>query len=298
MRLTTTNRRAFSTEGFITLLTVLTVLALGGYLLWKRYYSSRQENPSGYLPQQPSPAINGDSPKEILEKLLEAIDQRDYSAVEAYAVRLFKDRADIYLDPAPSGLRDPVIRAAYEGDVQLFRALLVAKPVFGGSDDLGRRPIHIAAATNSPELIEWLLDQGVAEIDDPIEATGLTPLHVAAKAGSSEAIRILLERGANTQRLTALGRSSLHTAAEHGNAAAAITLLENMGIEDRAVLISMKDEDANTPLHLAARSGLIEVAVALLNAGADVTSKNQDGFTAADSAMENDHLDLAEIISP
>lgn len=296
MQLTTRHRKAFSTEGFITLLTVLTVLALGGHLLWKHYYSPRQENPSGYLPQQPSPAFNEDSPEEILEKLLEAIDRRDYSAVEAYAVRLFKDRADIELDPALSGLRDPVVRAAYEGDVQLFRALLVAKPVFGGSDDLGRRPIHIAAATNSPELIEWLLDQGVAEIDDPIEATGLTPLHIAAKAGSSEAIRVLIKRSANTQRLTALGRSSLHTASEHGNAAAAITLLENMGIQDRAELISMKDEDANTPLHLAARSGHIEVAVALLNAGANVTAKNQEGLTPSDTAIENGHLDLAEIV--
>jgi ankyrin repeat protein len=50
-----------------------------------------------------------------------------------------------------------------------------------------------------------------------------------------------------------------------------------------------------TPLHYAAQTGNIQGTGWLLAAGADPTSRTQEGATPADVARENGHQDLLEL---
>src|SRR5579871_1190745 len=75
---------------------------------------------------------------------------------------------------------------------------------------------------------------------------------------------------------TATGSSDAHKqiikAAKAGEVAAVRTLLET-----DASLVGARDSDASTPLHCAAWKGHAEVAALLLDFGADIQAKNNNG---------------------
>ena len=52
--------------------------------------------------------------------------------------------------------------------------------------------------------------------------------------------------------------------------------------------VNMKNDGGWTPLHTASRRGYVEVITALLAAGADKTTTNQDGDTPHDCAWNQD----------
>lgn len=51
-----------------------------------------------------------------------------------------------------------------------------------------------------------------------------------------------------------------------------------------------------TPLHLAAESGLVDIIITLLEHGANILLKNEEGKLPADLALANGHEELAEIL--
>ena len=79
----------------------------------------------------------------------------------------------------------------------------------------GDRPLHLAAAAGSPELVEMLLDAGA----DPNGRSGRgeTPLHAAAGADEYRGVavtRLLVARGADARVTDVLGETPVHKAAE------------------------------------------------------------------------------------
>jgi ankyrin repeat protein len=56
------------------------------------------------------------------------------------------------------------------------------------------------------------------------------------------------------------------------------------------------DFDGNTPLHIAALLGSTEMVSALLEAGADLNLKNQDGETALDAAQRAHRTAVARLL--
>ena len=98
-------------------------------------------------------------------------------------------------------------------------------------------------------------------------------LHDAATAGDTEALDELLEGGAKVGVAAGFGgRTAVHCASESGRAQAVTTLLEASAVAaaeaggNPAAAVQATDVAGRTPLHLAARSGHIEVMLSLLGA--------------------------------
>eukprot|EP01063_Lacrimia_lanifica_P003812 TRINITY_DN12080_c0_g1_i1.p1 TRINITY_DN12080_c0_g1~~TRINITY_DN12080_c0_g1_i1.p1 ORF type:complete len:1104 (+),score=175.81 TRINITY_DN12080_c0_g1_i1:477-3788(+) len=117
------------------------------------------------------------------------------------------------------------------------------------------------------------------------------PMHEAVARGDGVALRLLLAAG------WPCSRGVLHVAAARGDAAALAQLIPAAG----AAEIAATDEDQQTLLHLAARSGAVQAVAAVLDAWAALQDAEQDalkhaadagGHTALRWAIENGHADV------
>ncbi|KAN0138146.1 Ankyrin repeat-containing domain protein, partial [Lactarius tabidus] len=118
----------------------------------------------------------------------------------------------------------------------------------------------LASSKGNFDILRLLLAHGAdAFVRDN---NGRTPLHLAVVGAHLEVIRMLLERKAKGNLgifwlLLAQGADAFKFASGR----------------------SVRDNNGNTPLHLAVIGGHLEVARMLLECKADVNSRNEDGST-------------------
>jgi len=122
------------------------------------------------------------------------------------------------------------------------------------------------------------LAQGMAMPDANLEVTDClasTPLHYAAREGQEKAAAVLIQAGASLAARDAEGCLPLHGAASTGHPETIKLLLHARSD------VSAVDYKGNTALHLAAARiwGNDDVGRLLLDAGAEVNSKNANGYT-------------------
>ncbi len=158
------------------------------------------------------------------------------------------------------------------------------------SDDL---TLHEAAALGRNERLTALLQVGTWAIDT-LSPDGWTALHLAAFFGYEPAIRQLLAAGADAG-LWARGfehNLPLHAACAGGgaNQNAAIALI------GASSDIDAKQGGGWSALMLAAGNGVRETVEALLAAGADGTTMNDQGQNAADVAKARGHDAVAAVL--
>jgi len=60
--------------------------------------------------------------------------------------------------------------------------------------------------------------------------------------------------------------------------------------------VNARNEYGDTPLHYAAEHGHLDVALLLIERGADVNSRNNEGKTPLDVAREEGHVEVARVI--
>ncbi|SNS78652.1 hypothetical protein SAMN06265795_106175 [Noviherbaspirillum humi] len=114
---------------------------------------------------------------------------------------------------------------------------------------------------------------------------GDTALMIAAYKTNLPAVKALLDKGAEVNRP---GWAALHYAAAAGSNDIVALLLE------RYAYIDAESPNKTTPIMMAARGGHILTVKLLLDEGADVTLKNDQGMTAIDFAEKFNHKDIAE----
>ncbi|MDG2176772.1 MAG: ankyrin repeat domain-containing protein [Gammaproteobacteria bacterium] len=126
--------------------------------------------------------------------------------------------------------------------------------------------------------------------------TGATPLMRAARAGDTESVALLLEHGARTdirqlERMTALmvaaglRQYSIDTRGKYvteEDALASTRLILEAGADIKAV-----EHFGQTALHGAAFRGWNDMVLLLVEYGADLSIKDNDGFTPLDTALGN-----------
>lgn len=174
-----------------------------------------------------------------------------------------------------------VIKLLWENDPSMFQL----------RNSKGKNPLHAAVCMGYTEGVKFLLDKH-CEFAYQRDKQGFYPIHSASNKGLLDIIKLMLQcRPDIRELLTAHGQNMLHTAARSGKYKAVEYMLKMPELEK---LINEKDEDGNTPLHLATVYGHPKV-VGLLMRDARVNLKlvNNNRHTALDMAEDQMEMGLA-----
>lgn len=218
----------------------------------------------------------------------------------------------------------PLHEAVLDGDVMAVRRLLDAKADVNAQNALGSTALHIAA-TGEPEILLLLLQHG-AKID-ALDKQDNSALHVAAGIGDKACVQHLLDHDANCslendagqtaarcaedaeirsnidrfavaqwkqrdldrerklerqEREAELCREALREAASNGKTDYVRSLL------DKEVYIDARDNTfGRTALFWAVQAGHTDIVKLLLQRGADVNTRDKDGWTPLHRATQN-----------
>lgn len=190
------------------------------------------------------------------------------------------------------GMAAPMAHAANPGDWWVYvandypddiKALLAQ-----GSDP------NVRYQNGQPALMRAVVD-GAWKVFDVIAAdkrtdvnaenpAGETPLMYLAIAGQTERAKQLIARGAQVNRL---GWTPLHYAASKGQMEMARLLLS------RKAMVNAPAPGGETPLMMAALGGYKDMVDLLLKQGADITTRDLKGQSAADWARNGKSASLA-----
>lgn len=163
------------------------------------------------------------------------------------------------------------------------------------ADTFGLTPFHYAAHYGCWDIFDALLKAGdhdsIAYKRDKLE--GMSAVHIAARNGCVQFIEMLIEKFPDAlELLNNKGMTALHVAAESGKQNVVDCLLKTQGVEG---VINKKDEDGNTPLHLASIQGNHGILVKLADdKRVDGSAINNKGLTAVDIVQSSSKFTNSE----
>lgn len=154
-------------------------------------------------------------------------------------------------------------------------------------DPAGRHGLFIAvqegALKAADALIQW--PKTNVEWRSPKDES---PLMIASIKGQKEIVKKLIARDADVNKP---GWTPLHYAATAGQVEVMEILLEEHAF------IDAESPNRSTPLMMAAKYGSTAAVKLLLEAGADVTMRNELGLSAVDFAQQGNRRDAADLIA-
>ena len=180
-------------------------------------------------------------------------------------------------------------------------------------------PLHLAVRAKHMDIVKLLITAGAQvsmaeqmryetttghehddEDDDAsvVETTldGYTALHWAAENGDLPMVRLLLASNSPINAPSSFesnhGVTPLHLASQDGHAQIVNELLKYEHCY-RDPLKNTSDRSSITPLHQAAYNGHLDTVKALIEHGADVSRKTDNGYTSLHYAAQQGHTDIA-----
>jgi RNA polymerase sigma factor (sigma-70 family) len=215
-----------------------------------------------------------------------------------------------------------ILRAAWHGDSERVKSLLLRNPrLRHGRDFMGNTALILAANNGHQELAALLREAGAPvdhheaaaigdtehvrsildrspELLDSFSAEGFTALGLAAHFGHLDTMRLLLDRGADVNVVSRhpIGATPL-IGALFGRRVEAAKILIERGADVRRGRGGKGWPRAGwTPLHYAAAFGFPDLVSLLLERGASVDARDDSGATPLDVAREVSREDIAGIL--
>ena len=183
--------------------------------------------------------------------------------------------------------------ASWRGRSSVIKTLAEAGANLNVQDKRGVTPLMEAAGEGHANAVVELIRAGadVSVVSSskwwPL-AAGSTALHFAAYQGLSSVIKTLAEAGANPNVQDVGGMTPLMRAAEQGHANVVVELIRAGA--DVSVVSSHEwwlVAAGSTALHFAAKTNNIECGVLLVEAGADMRTRNKDSESSLDLASSH-----------
>ena len=217
-----------------------------------------------------------------------------------------------------------LILAAYKGHTETVRYLATLPEV--DMNQRGRRgqtALHRVALTVHADVVGLLIDAGAdIEAKDDHE---WSPLHMACEAGKIANVKMLVKAGAEVFVTNDDGDTCLILATYHGHTDSVRYIvglrevdLNHKGFNDLTALqnavdkehpdvvqllidagadIETKDEEGQSPLHWASRSGSLAIVKMLVEAGAGVCVTDNEGRTCLTLAGANGHTEIVRYLA-
>nr|UPO70950.1 sTRP5 [Mesobuthus martensii] len=185
----------------------------------------------------------------------------------------------------------PLHLASTIGNLDIVQLLIEYKALVNCLNYQQETPLHKAAAFNHKDVIEFLIKHGA--LIDCRCINHFTPLLLAAREGHIDAIKALLDNNADVSVVDKNEKSVVYWLCERNHPEALEILLKECFAPN---LIFKEDAFDNNPLHVAAENGYADVLKILLENGADIHSKNEDGETAMHLAAKSGHRNIVKLL--
>ena len=152
--------------------------------------------------------------------------------------------AKSFVDQTEAGGKSALLVAAFNGHVDCLRLLLQWRADVNQADSSERSALCLSSQRGHDEACALLLDANASV--NAHDQDGDSPLHVAAEDGHLSVVELLLLAKADVNGLDGRGRSALYGACSQTHRVKLAMAL----IEARAE-VNKQDRDGNTPLHSA-----------------------------------------------
>ncbi|KAF5298214.1 hypothetical protein FQA39_LY02638 [Lamprigera yunnana] len=153
---------------------------------------------------------------------------------------------------------------------------------------VGWTPLSIASHKGHTDFVNNLLTNHARV--DVFDIEGRSALHLAAEKGYLQVCDLLLSHKAFINSKSRVGRTALHLAAMNG-----YTHLVKFLIKDHNAVIDILTLRKQTPLHLAAGAGQIEVCKLLLELGANIDATDDLGQKPIHAAAQNNFSEVTQL---
>ncbi|RKY10524.1 MAG: hypothetical protein DRP56_00720, partial [Planctomycetota bacterium] len=224
----------------------------------------------------------------------------------------------------------PLHCAAGSGNKKLVQMLIAKGAEINVKDKKGSTPLHNSLYPTTDkkfdgEIAKMLINKG-ADINVK-DDKGHTPLRYAVlhatMHGSNDMIEYLISKGGNIHSLNKYGKSPLDMARDSRKKEIAELLIKIVGkcgdlnhseeaiynaaaknnlpkltslLSIKGVKANFKDNNGNTPLHVAIASGYKDIVQVLINKGAKVSLKNNEGDTPLHIASTLGYKDIVQLL--
>ncbi|XP_057721758.1 protein VAPYRIN-like [Arachis stenosperma] len=204
----------------------------------------------------------------------------------------------------------PIHVAAKQGHCEVLRLLLLKGARVDSLTKDGNTALHLAVEENKIECVKLLLANG-ARTDIRNAGKGDTVLHIAASTGDHNMVELLLRNGVNKYVRNDSSKAAYDVAAEKGHSRIfdALRLGDDLCIAarkgevrsiqkllEKGAFVNGRDQNGWTPLHRACFKGRIDAVHVLLEKGIDLNAEDEEGYTALHCAVECGNADVAEVL--